>query len=349
MKKSTMFWIGLTAFSILIFGILLIFLPSFGRSGVARGLLLCGNIVIPSLFPFTFCVLFIINSGAINFLRPFSGIIGKVFKMNRYSFAVFLLSLIGGYPVGAKLLNQGVKNGSISPHNASVLLNFCVNAGPAFIITAVGIGVYSSKTIGVLLFASHIIASVLIYFLSRGLLTEDKAVTNQNLLAFSDNFVLSAAEAAKSVMGICGFVILFSAINSYIVALAEVFPFIKGLVLMLEITNTLALTRNIYAFSFLLGFSGFCVWFQVRSCCTHFKPVLSLFALSRLLHGGLSSVITAVLLKLFGISFSVALVPPALSFCTTPQLMTALIFMALIFAISLSSEKFNCKLLNDIV
>lgn len=349
MKKSAKLWIGVTAVLILVFGVLLIFIPSLGRSGVSRGLLLCGNIVIPSLFPFTFCVLFIINSGAINLLKPFSGVIGKAFKMNCYSFSVFLLSLIGGYPVGAKLLNQGVKNGSISPHNASILLNFCVNAGPAFIITAVGIGVYSSKTVGILLFVSHILSSVLIYLFLRNMLSDDNEGGKRPPIAFSDNFVLSAAESAKSVMGICAFVILFSAINSYMVALAEVVPFIKGLVLMLEITNTLALTKNIYAFSFLLGFSGFCVWFQIRSCCTHFKPILSLFALSRLLHGGLSSVITALLLKLFGISFSAAAFPPVFSFCTTPQLMAALLIMVLIFALSLSSEKYNCKLLNDVV
>lgn len=331
------------------FALLLLIKPEYGRSGIARGLMLCGNIVIPSLYPFTFCVIFIMNSSAANLLRPFSSFIRKVFKMNSYALSVFLLSLIGGYPVGARLLEQGAHKGNISPFNASVLLNCSVNAGPAFIITAVGVGVFASKTVGIILFISHITASVLLLLLFKGSLIEENEPARDQGLPFSDNLVISAAAAAKSITGICGFVVLFSAINSYIVAISARFEFLKGISLMLEITNTLGLTRNLYAFAFLLGFGGLCVWFQVLSCCQSFKPNLSLFALSRLLHGGISIGMTLLLVKIFKISVGVALSPPALSFVSTPALFFALLLMAIIFLLSLSAQKYNCKLSQDVV
>ena len=42
------------------------------------------------------------------------------------------------------------------------MLRFCVNAGPAFIISAVGAGMLGSVRMGVVLFAAHILASVLV-------------------------------------------------------------------------------------------------------------------------------------------------------------------------------------------
>ena len=42
------------------------------------------------------------------------------------------------------------------------MLRFCVNAGPAFIISAVGAGMMGSVRMGAVLFAAHILASLLL-------------------------------------------------------------------------------------------------------------------------------------------------------------------------------------------
>lgn len=42
------------------------------------------------------------------------------------------------------------------------MLRFCVNGGPAFIISAVGAGMMGSVRFGVVLFTAHLLASLLI-------------------------------------------------------------------------------------------------------------------------------------------------------------------------------------------
>ena len=88
------------------FAFLIILRPEISLKSALSGVLLCGNVIIPSLFPFTFCVLFIKSSGLLRFLKFLNPVTQKVFNQNFYEFTLFLLSLIGGYPLGAKLLSQ---------------------------------------------------------------------------------------------------------------------------------------------------------------------------------------------------------------------------------------------------
>ena len=75
--------------------------PETCKKGIAYGILLCGRVIIPSLFPFTMCVLFILRSGVLNRLSFLNGATQRLFGIPFRLFSVFLLSAIGGYPVGA--------------------------------------------------------------------------------------------------------------------------------------------------------------------------------------------------------------------------------------------------------
>ena len=76
----------------------LIIYPSVASDGVKYGLSLCATVIIPSLFPFTVLALI-------------------VFKLNvpflNKSTAIMLLSHLGGYPVGAKLVDAAYKENEI--------------------------------------------------------------------------------------------------------------------------------------------------------------------------------------------------------------------------------------------
>ena len=137
--------------------ILVITNPKVCTEGAVKGLLLSGRVIIPSLFPFTACVLFIMKSGGLSLLDFANPFTKRVFRLSPQQFSLMLLSFIGGYPVGGKLLNEAVKSGKISKENAGIMLNYCVNAGPAFIVLAVGGGILGSKKIGYLLLLAHII------------------------------------------------------------------------------------------------------------------------------------------------------------------------------------------------
>ena len=145
------------------------------------------------------------------------GVLGKVFCFNAEEFCVFFFALLGGYPTGAKMLNELYENGRISKDKAMLMLNCCINAGPAFIISAVGTGVFNSKTVGTVLFLSHIMSSlVLALFISRKYDKNNQTQLKLKRVSLTDAFINSTAQASSAVMSICFYVILFCVITSYI-------------------------------------------------------------------------------------------------------------------------------------
>lgn len=327
------------------FAFLIIVFPEVSRNGVTQGILLCGRVIIPSLFPFTMCVLFVMNTNILNSSDTLSYITKKLFCLNFQEFSIYFLSLIGGYPIGAKIINEAVSQKKITIKKAENMLCYCVNAGPAFIISAVGYSIFNSKTIGLVLFASHILASIGICMMNHRKEYIDN-IQKQHILPLSDNFVISAANAAKTLISICSFVILFSAINSYFLYFGEKIHIFKNIALLLEVTNSLSYCQNIYLISFLLGFGGICIWFQVFAAVDKFKVNYCKFALFRILHGFLSTIFTYVILKIFKITvptISGITVKPLYS---TPAITVSLIIMALIFAISLKTKKYSSQIID---
>ncbi len=333
---------------VLCFGFLILNEPKICVDGAINGLLICGRVIIPSLYPFTFCVLFILTSDVLNNLRFLNLFFKKIFGLNAPMFAVFLLSLVGGYPLGAKMLDSSTTN----PKNASIMLNYCVNAGPAFIILAVGEGIFHSQKIGILLFLCHILPSVLFALLLRKKMNTNTNKKELKKVNSIDNFVLSASNSAATLFNICAFVLLFSVITSYFNYFEKFLPFLRFISPFLEVTNGISSTKNIFFISFLLGFGGLSIWCQVFSLCKRFKVNILQFGFFRFLHGGFSAVLTFFGIKIFKISI------PTLSngkpFTFSPffdsfAISISLISMVLVLLISLSTKKYAGNIIEDLV
>lgn len=348
MKKTRIF----SALSVLLFMILIIIQPRICAEGAAEGLILCGKVIIPSLFPFTVCVIFIQKIhilNILNFIKPFTE---KIFKLTPHCFSLLLLSFLGGYPIGAKLLEEEIKNKTLDRENAAVMLNYCVNAGPAFIILAVGNGCFHSKTIGIILLASHITSAFVLAFISRFFIKADTCSSKikYNKISAADSFVASVAESSAAVLSICGYVILFSTITGYINFYAEKASLLKYISLFLEISNAVTLTKNVIIISFLLGFGGLCVWCQILTLGKSIKPNFAFFAFTRVIHGILSAVFTAVLLKVFKITVPVATITAEYrTGISGITLSLSMLCMVIILIITVYTKKYTGKILEDLV
>lgn len=273
--------------------------PSICARAALRGLIACGETVIPSLFPFTVCVLFLMRCGLSDSFK-FGRLTGKITGLGTKSSCVFLFSAIGGYPVGARLINELCEQGYIDEEGANRMLCFCVNSGPAFIVLAVGEGLLHSKSIGYILLLSSILSSVILMCLFGFKKIKEKTENRKEANScYSECFVGAAASAAESMLSISAYIVFFSAARAFF---EEVLPNWGALSVfkdMLEVTTALTNTKNVCYISFLLGFSGFCVWFQIFGSVKGFRIRLWLFALSRLLHGLLSAALTLLQIKLF--------------------------------------------------
>lgn len=318
------------------------------KSGAGRGILICGNVIIPSLFPFMVCISLIIKTAE-------SGSTHFSVKRQEYFeiFKIMCLSMLGGYPIGAKLINDLYAQKRINLKTANIMQMYCVNAGPAFIISAVGNGIFNSVYVGITLFFSHIIPSFLIELCTLKFINTKFEKTYQNQhLTFSENFVTSTAESASSVMKICTFVLIFSIINSYIEYFSKQLPILKNIVYFTEVTSAITNTKNIVFVSFLLGFAGISVWFQVFSISDKAKINLKLFIIGRLLHGVMSSILTFIIIKIFKLKirvFSGGSIDRCTYFYDDILLAISLGVMLTVFFIWLYSKKYGGKIIEDVL
>lgn len=197
-----------------IFAALLIF-PKAAAEAVKDGLIMCGQVIIPSLFPFFIATNLLNELGASklisNALAPFGARLG----ISGHGVSAFIIGVTGGYPLGAAYTARLRSQGLISREEASRLLVFCNNSGPAFIVGAAGIGVFSSAAVGFFLYAVHILSA-----LSFGIMICPKAPCDicydEDIFApvsFSAAITASVRRSADSVIGVCAFVIAFSTLN----------------------------------------------------------------------------------------------------------------------------------------
>ncbi len=187
------------------------------RDGAAQGVQVCLRVLIPSLFPFMAVTQLMIRSGLCRQLGA------KLQKPARLLFGlsgtlapVLLLSLLGGYPVGAGGIAALYRKRMISAQEARHAALFMVCAGPGFVISFVG-AVYQSRQTGLLFFAAQVCA-VLLSGIIGGLFwrkaENDSILENKTLsLPFSQALVEAVEAAAKGMFSVCAFVVLFSALT----------------------------------------------------------------------------------------------------------------------------------------
>lgn len=340
----------ISVIAVLSFAALIIIKPELCAAGAAQGLLLSGRVLIPSLFPMTVCTLFITSSGAFSGLKRLSHITQRLFHLSSDEFITVILSLIGGYPVGAKLLNEAVREKRISAEKAGLMLCYCVNSGPAFAVSAVGAGMYSSREIGFALLAAHLLPSIIMCFLFSFIIkNENKKPVSVKAPSAADNFVSSVAGASAALLSICGWVIFFSAVGEYIKHYSLRFPFLQYAALPLEVTNAVAATRSLPLTAFLLGFACIGIWCQLLSVGRLIKIKPLLFLLCRIFHGLLSALLLKIILKIFKITVQTAAAANFVPTCGGAALSVSMLSMVIIFIISVYTKKNTGKLLDDIV
>lgn len=95
------------------------------------GLSLCGNVIVPSLFPFFVVSSLIVGLGLAEYPgRLMEKLMFPLFRSTGRCASALVLGLIGGYPVGARTAAELYKNGQCSRTEAERLLGFCNNSGP---------------------------------------------------------------------------------------------------------------------------------------------------------------------------------------------------------------------------
>lgn len=104
--------------------------------------------VVPSLLPFFIACELLSYTNIIDFMgQKLKRIMRPIFNVPGEGAFPFIMGIISGYPVGAKILTNFKKEGICTKEEAERLITFTNNSGPLFIIGTVGISLFGNTTI----------------------------------------------------------------------------------------------------------------------------------------------------------------------------------------------------------
>lgn len=146
-----------------LFAICLVIFSSSNLTATKNGLALWANNVVPSLFPFMVAanllgatnIVYILSKYLDKFMRP-------IFNVPGCSAFPFIMGLISGYPVGAKIVSNLYASGECTKEEAERMLCFTNNSGPLFILGYCGLSLYGNSHVGALLLFTHILSSIIV-------------------------------------------------------------------------------------------------------------------------------------------------------------------------------------------
>lgn len=199
---------------------LLLLRPQKAASAVRAGLALCAGTVVPSLFPFFAAISLLLQLGAAEALgRLCAPIMRPLFRMRGVCALPLLAGLLGGYPSGAKTAASLYAQGRITRQEAELLLGFCDNCGPAFLLGCVGAGVLGDPAAGLWLYAVHILSALLAGLLLCRLSGDRGPVLLGSALpaapvSFPQALTSSVTGALASTLNVCAFVVFFQVLSA---------------------------------------------------------------------------------------------------------------------------------------
>ncbi len=163
--------------------------------------------VLPLMFPFFIFTRLIVNLSypKTNFMDKF---FNKIYHTPIGSFSTFFLSILSGYPMGAKLICSKFENGQITSNQAKKMLSFCSVSGPMFMLGTVGISMLCSFKAGVIILISNIIASLLNGLIYRGKQEVMDLKLNYNPKPNNNILGDSIYDALISILMVCSYIIL---------------------------------------------------------------------------------------------------------------------------------------------
>lgn len=329
--------------------------PSVTSLGAFEGLKISSNIIIPALFPFTVMSLFLVKSGGLFIIgQKANPLTQKMLGIGGTEFAVIIISLLGGYPVGAKIINELKSTKQIDSFCAKNLLKYCANPSPAFFINIVGINILGSKTAGIILLISNAITCMVLNIINFKFTGQQKqnAKNKYKKMPLSAAFVESVTEGAKIIIGISAFVVLFSSIAAVAKSVIKNSVFYSLLCPFLEISFGITEVANISVlpafYSFLLCFGGLSTICQIKQAAGGIKVGFGFIILHRIIHGIAALGLSFLLFKLFPVAKETISNGVNVNLGQMPLFLpsVALIIFAVVFLLFIDGQKQNPQLKN---
>lgn len=294
------------AFTIAFCMLLLIVDTKTAIHGASEGVDLCIRVLIPSLFPF-FIISVLLTDSLAGATHKFMQPITKLLNIPRGSESLFLIGMLGGYPVGAQAVAQTYKRGFLDKDDAERMLSFCNNAGPSFLFGVVSTQ-FSTPAYTWLIWAVLLLSSII-----TGILMPSQ---RNSAVCSCDAKGLTLTQAMKksieALSCVCGWIVTFKVI----IAFSDRWflwlfpkPINITIQMLLELANgcvSLNMIENV-ALRFIicttgLSLGGICVFFQTVSVTGPLK--VSKYISGKFLQAGISLLLSIPIAYIINRNFS---------------------------------------------
>ena len=146
----------------------------------------CLTVIIPSLFAGMVISSYLMHSGAYRVLLPFAS----------EEFAIFIMSLVCGYPTGAKMLSES----DMPSERKAVLLPCCYCVSPMFAVTVTG---------GLIVYVSCVLSCIIMYVFTRLKYGGVDEVSQPPKPQKHGSFIF-AVQSSRSLFTVCAFICAFT-------------------------------------------------------------------------------------------------------------------------------------------
>ena len=293
--------------SIVFWGILMVLILLYSKEAVAgakNGIILCLYTVLPALFPFS--VLSILFRSQLTAEKNgFTRSLEKMFNMPRGFFIIFLLGLMGGYPIGAFCLEESIKEKPQIRSSVKYLRAVCNNAGPSFIIGMTAC-CFSDKRYCIYLLVIQALSALMTCLLLAG--NKDFTLGTVKQRQYDITAVLKTS--CSAFITICGIIVMFSTFLNIMKSRLtgffsnEIWVIITGL---MELTSGISQLPELVTEELrfivatgMLSFGGLCVTLQTISI---FKTGLRYYLFGKILQATIAMTLAYMIMKIKYMSF----------------------------------------------
>lgn len=197
-------------------------------NAILKGIELWAVCVLPSVFPYFFisqilCSLSVTKKIA-NFFSP---VMNKLFNLSGICAYAFFMSVIAGYPLGAKIISDLRKDKLISSSEAVRASALCSTSSPMFLISSVGGIMFNSLKFGVLLLITNFLSAIVIGVIFSFYKRKDKPLNLYCTILSNGNgnFIFdNVSEAVTSTLFVGGMITLFYLLTEILVELKILTP-----------------------------------------------------------------------------------------------------------------------------
>ncbi len=205
---------------VLCLSLIMLFLydPAESSRQLGRGLSLCADILIPTLFPFMVISEMLVRADIASYVAPLlSKPMRILFGVSGSGAAALILGMLCGFPVGGRTAAALYEKGDISKRDAEMLMSFCNLPSAPFMIFAVGEKLFGSRELGVFLYLNILTVTLfcgIIMNIIKKKREPERYPEDPRMQVGASSlirvFTDSVASAAGAVVNVCAYVAFFT-------------------------------------------------------------------------------------------------------------------------------------------